>query len=94
MAHTPGNWRVHTKPDKNDGHFSVFTDAYGHLLICDLFSERKADDACLIAASPDLLAALEKSVPFVAKYANDHESKIAFRMLAQMHAAIDKATKG
>jgi len=100
-THTPGPWTVQTLGEKINGYpdwnsycirhlnQNVHIATVGHV---DRYYEQQNEaNARLIAAAPDLLAALKKSVQFVAKYANDHDSKIAFRMLAQMHAAIDKA---
>jgi len=57
----------------------------------DDWSDEQKANAQLMAAAPDLLAALEESMQFVAKWANDHDSQIGFRMVDRMQAAIDKA---
>jgi len=43
------------------------------------------------AIAVELLATLQDAVQFVAKWANDHDSQIGFRMVERMEAAIAKA---
>lgn len=48
-------------------------------------------NATKLAAAPDLLAALEETIPFVAKWANDNDSAIGRRAVTRAEAAIAKA---
>jgi hypothetical protein len=60
-AHTPGPWKVNATPHSSNQDFVVLDNgANGHSRrVCAVYSDRAEADACLIAAAPDLLAALE-----------------------------------
>lgn len=67
INHTPGPWKVvHSMSDKNEKMLSIQRDCgqkdEPELSICGIYNvtERQTIDARLIAAAPDLLAALEK----------------------------------
>lgn len=67
LKHTPGPWEAIA--EKDDGNFahSIYTQGYKGLLIarCNQNGNYNAD-ACLIAAAPDLLEALELHVRYEA----------------------------
>ena len=60
---TPGPWRVENDFKHGPNHYRIFGDAsipdHGNAFVCDVIG---TDDARLIAAAPDLLAALKKIV--------------------------------
>lgn len=87
-THTPGPWTF-DQEDDNSTDFWVFQ-ANGPARIAVEVSER---DAALIAAAPDLLAALEAADRWVAMYHNLPGHDAASRcMTAVIRAAIAKAT--
>jgi hypothetical protein len=53
MSHTPGPWMVHAEDRR------AVVDSGGVCVVADVRSYRDTDDARLIAAAPDLLAALK-----------------------------------
>lgn len=57
MKHTPGPW-------KDDGHMNVIveTDGTSATQICCVYGRNGIANACLIAAAPELLEALEAIV--------------------------------
>lgn len=63
MSHTPGPWRAFFKPKYDEWHVGV-PHPDGSAMRVALFEDgiptRNAADARLIAAAPDLLAALER----------------------------------
>lgn len=101
--HTPGPWVVTTDLRVDDE------------IICDMLNEKGyvaitkgqklahwRDDAKLIAASPDLLAAAQKTVDAWAKFIDsfnyvpgigDRAEDMEFKELAELRAAIAKATQ-
>ena len=91
MSHTPAPWKI-------DGAHStrvlLINDAKGYA-IGEIVDTRNPANAKLIAAAPDLLEALCTALPFV----EDHEDGDIYkrgtiaRAVAQIRAAIDKATK-
>lgn len=84
--HTPGPWHVGTK----EAHHCVY-DARGWQ-IADASPLGKSDDtkanARLIAAAPDLLSALEKTLSWLTSYPGEG----ALKAYEQAQAAIAKAT--
>ena len=95
MSHTPAPWKI-------DGAHStrvlLINDAKGHA-IGEIVDTRNPANAKLIAAAPDLLEALCTALPFVEDHADDHatsgvyKSGAVARAVAEIRAAIDKATK-
>lgn len=89
---TPGPYRVHVEGDKT----GVLTaDNVTHL--ATFYGQRKAANAQLYAASPDLLAELDRSLAWIAKVAADHDgdgtglSERAMKQFDRNIAAIAKA---
>lgn len=76
--HTPGPW-IQSRECSND----VEAPDTGHVATCEVQA-----DACLIAAAPDLLEALQDYV----RDFGDNEDGDSQRMAAKANAAIAKAT--
>lgn len=89
--HTPAPWKIDAA---HSTRVLLLNDAKGYA-IGEIVDTRNPDNARLIAAAPDLLEALCTALPFV----EDHEdgdiykSGTVARAVAQIRAAIDKATK-
>ena len=86
-SHTPGPWN--TQPDAvPPGHvqITVYADADGSR-VATVFQEKA--NAHLIAAAPDLLAALEYALEFLT--ANDDGEEDVVNRIASAKAAIAKA---
>jgi len=100
MSYTPGPWRVLHFASENKGFIAVVAGEKDH--VCDVFpfgaragsSEREMEqhkaNACLIAAAPDLLAALEAVRPIVARDGDGPDDQAVFNLLCE---AIAKATQ-
>lgn len=85
--HTAGPWHIETVAGE-----PCVVDARNYVLVC-LPRYVKADDAKLIAAAPDLLAALIAAVRRESKSINQELRTPAMRLwLEQARAAIQKAT--
>ena len=86
MAHTPGPW-IYSQ-SMQEGDYLVGT---GRKIIARLWGGNE-DDARLIAAAPDLLAALETVMPWASKAVADHyNQKQGKRALDIARAAIARA---
>lgn len=88
MGHTPGPWRVSEAtrtPDGNPCFHYIEADAS---IVASTWAGPNIENACLIAAAPDLLAALESLLPYV----KGSESFAA--QYADAIAAIAKARRG
>lgn len=89
--HTPAPWKIDAA---HSSRVLLLNDAKGYA-IGEIVDTRNPDNARLIAAAPDLLEALCTALPFV----EDHEDSDIYkrgavaRAVAQIRAAIDKATK-
>ena len=89
--HTPAPWKIDAA---HSSRVLLLNDAKGHA-IGEIVDTRNPDNARLISAAPDLLEALCTALPFV----EDHEDSDTYkrgavaRAVAQIRAAIDKATK-
>jgi hypothetical protein len=89
--HTPAPWKIDAA---HSSRVLLLNDAKGYA-IGEIVDTRNPDNARLIAAAPDLLEALCTALPFV----EDHEGSDIYkrgavaRAVAQIRAAIDKATK-
>lgn len=89
--HTPAPWKIDAA---HSTRVLLLNDAKGYA-IGEIVDTRNPDNARLIAAAPDLLEALCTALPFV----EDHEDSDTYkrgavaRAVAQIRAAIDKATK-
>ena len=90
MSHTPAPWKI-------DGAHStrvlLINDAKGYA-IGEIVDTRNPANARLISAAPDLLEALCTALPFVEDHeeSNIYKSGAVARAVAQIKAAIDKAT--
>jgi len=92
MAHTPGPWeRSSSYETGNCGDLVVAITKGRFIAEVAVNDEEQDDNARLIAAAPDLLAACTLAAKFVAKYTADTESVIARRALRRIEAAIEKA---
>jgi hypothetical protein len=87
MTHTPGPWAYDQESD-NSTDFWVFQ-ANGPARIAVEVSER---DAALIAAAPDLLAALQEVTRCLAWHAQEHPVGMDCVAVAKARAAITRAT--
>lgn len=59
MSHTPGPWRVKEGLDRDTGEIATYV--YGGLAsIAECYGQDSIDNACLIAAAPYLLKALQE----------------------------------
>lgn len=89
--HTPAPWKIDAA---HSTRVLLLNDAKGYA-IGEIVDTRNPANARLIAAAPDLLEALCTALPFV----EDHEGSDIYksgavaRAVAQIRAAIDKATK-
>jgi hypothetical protein len=89
--HTPAPWKIDAA---HSSRVLLLNDAKGYA-IGEIVDTRNPDNARLIAAAPDLLEALCTALPFV----EDHEGSDIYkrgavaRAVAQIRAAIEKATK-
>lgn len=97
-AHTPGPWKVvnHPRVAHVDSMRSVGHGANGMASIVWLTGGALAQEANarLIAAAPDLLAALKAARAFVAQragWSGSHNDKVAEQVLVEVDAAIAKA---
>jgi hypothetical protein len=93
IKHTPGPWRVGGHPRDNSGTawHEILTDAdeFGPSYVCQAMEQ----DARLIAAAPDLLAALRMAVARI-EVANAEGNPILSAWLADARAAIARAEGG
>lgn len=99
-THTPGPWKVYSSAAPNYPATVAFMDGANEMTICDV-TETGAQHARLIAAAPDLLAALKSVVEFIADEVeqrglagsnmSDYEDE-AVQALYRVEAAIAKAT--
>jgi hypothetical protein len=92
MSHTPGPWFVDADGAQDAGTKGAFVpfDACGCCdspWMCGETEKERAANARLIAAAPDLLAALELARPWMVYRANSDD-------LAVVDAAIKKAREG
>ena len=91
--HTPGQWKV-----SRDGHLVQTVDESnkrGGLVICDVFgmcADNREANARLIAAEPDLLAALIELLDQAGEVYPHFESERGQANIAQARAAISRAT--
>lgn len=89
--HTPAPWKIDAA---HSTRVLLLNDAKGYA-VGEIVDTRNPANAKLIAAAPDLLEALCTALPFV----EDHEDGDIYkrgtiaRAVAQIRAAIDKATK-
>ena len=89
--HTPAPWKIDAA---HSSRVLLINDAKGYA-VGEIVDTRNPANARLIAAAPDLLEALCTALPFV----EDHEDGDIYkrgtiaRAVAQIRAAIDKATK-
>ena len=89
--HTPAPWKIDAA---HSSRVLLLNDAKGHA-IGEIVDTRNPDNARIISAAPNLLEALCTALPFV----EDHEGSDIYksgavaRAVAQIRAAIDKATK-
>ena len=86
-GHTPGPWDYPGRFNKMTGCWPVNLPS-GQI---EVRTDNGVQDARLIAAAPELLAALEAALPAV-QYYDEHEG--AFATLSMVRAAIDKAKGG
>jgi hypothetical protein len=85
--HTPGPWRV---ADGGVTHWYIYRDKDEIATTRHEFPNAEAN-ARLIAAAPDLLAALEAAAPLLASYEQSNGDNNASRMLQAMYDAIRRA---
>ena len=96
MTHTPGPWEIKAnlldiETRYGDWHY---IDIKGVALVRDPHTPEGKANATLIAAAPDLLAALETVMPWASKAVADHyNQKQGKRALDIARAAIAKATQ-
>lgn len=89
--HTPAPWKIDAA---HSSRVLLINDAKGYA-VGEIVDTRNPANTRLIAAAPDLLEALCTALPFV----EDHEDGDIYkrgtiaRAVAQIRAAIDKATK-
>lgn len=86
MKHTPGPW--HSRPVGFRGHMEIFT-ARDDLIAALHLRGETAANARLVAAAPDLLAALLHVMPHVG---TNYSGKQRYDILETARAAIAKAT--
>jgi hypothetical protein len=92
VEHTPGPWRTGTKRYMAD---PLYIEAGEGVNFTIIGKARTLADARLIAAAPDLLAACERAVDLLHKYANDassHRTSTIRVIRDELRAAIAKAT--
>ena len=89
--YSPAPWKIDAA---HSSRVLLLNDAKGHA-IGEIVDTRNPDNAKLIAAAPDLLEALCTALPFVEDHedSNIYKSGAVARAVAQIRAAIDKATK-
>ncbi len=63
QTHTQGPWATYV----DSAHDGWIADAEGNLIACAVRNENMQANARLIAAAPDLLAALETALPWLTK---------------------------
>jgi hypothetical protein len=86
--HTPGPWSCRIDPD----HAVIVQRGHsGGFVVSDLDIERAVADACLIAAAPDLLAAVVQLEVLASRLVGP-EAAICYYELTEARAAIAKAT--
>ena len=105
MTYTPGPWDIHEANDRNDAFYITHKNRRGIGSISNSFNDdgdqyTSAEDAAnarLIAASPDLLAALKALVESIENlnFSVFDDDGATYDQIpwAQAEAAIDKATK-
>lgn len=94
-AHTPAPWHFKKLAMHDGGHVVMFTAQNGqrtHRLDCA--GEFKEADARLIAAAPELLAALETAYMALIGYLPAHRNDVTDAAIGAARAAITKATGG
>ena len=95
-AHTPGPWSA--EPTDTDGHVLVVDEQ--DVSVCRVYQQphdtwQAADTAALIAAAPDLLAALRSADAWVAQYHGTPGHDAAAQSMSRViRAAIARATGG
>lgn len=91
VAHTPGPWTIKNEESPLDFEMDLCVMA-GEKTICHFFDSTPNDyvNACLIAAAPDLLEALQAVEILFACHCKD---ATALEWLDKARAAIAKATK-
>lgn len=89
--YTPAPWKIDAA---HSSRVLLLNDAKGHA-IGEIVETRNPDNARLISAAPDLLEALCTALPFVEDHEDSdiYKSGAVARAVAQIRAAIDKATK-
>lgn len=90
MEHTPGPWRV--APDAARESITPIHSASGKNVAATPHTERGIADAALIAAAPDLLAALKILADHASETYPHFESERGVRDIAAARAAIAAAT--
>jgi hypothetical protein len=95
MSHTPGPWTLNASPGDAEGDFELYAKPiYGPLSSPFLNAPVLAvvvcnDDARLIAAAPELLAACEAALRYIDKWSGEvHLTEATFK---SMCAAVKKA---
>ena len=78
MTHTPGPWLINFDPEDDERPLEIVTSDRDHR-IAFLASDGKPDDARLIAAAADLLAALKFILPLAKAYTPVNQSASARR---------------
>ena len=94
MTHTPGPWLA-CEPGAYsdfDGHSSVILGDDRRIAVVQGDHEEAVANAHLIAAAPDMLAALEQLLEAFNENANDLNDIPADQAVAMMESAIAKAT--
>lgn len=91
-AHTPGPWKFHEQGDAND--YCLLTHENNWVISFrqngEMRNAEQRANAQLIAAAPDLLAALQSMEMALTGYT--HQNDITANALAQCRTAIAKAT--
>jgi len=90
-THTPGPWRASPQPIMGSYCVTRWPDSDEYLNVAEV---DRIEDARLIAAAPDLLAALQAARPIVEKWCHTQGDNAAFfaDVLGPIDAAIAKAT--
>lgn len=86
-SHTPGPWRL----SEHEHGCVVQRGDEGGFFVQGLSKDQVRADARLIAAAPDLLAALERIVRLNEQMPADHPSRLSHGEVKQAIAAITKA---
>lgn len=92
--HTPGPWQF-CESELRPGRYSIY--ANGPVAYCGDTTNEPGDgeaNARLIAAAPELLAALDKAESFIAGFEGDELQEGIDEMLSEIRAAIAKAEGG